>query len=217
MQLTRHSTPLDQSLSLFDNFLQTALRPTGSAAAAFSIPNAHSAQTSAVEKVTRETVALMRVNHVGEVCAQALYQGHALGSKNTALQQFFLQAAEEEKVHLEWTENRIGELGGRTSLLTPLWYLGAFGIGLLSTRFGEAHSLGFMAETERQVEAHLQDHLRRIPEADLESRRVVSQMRADEAAHAEQALAHGATAMPPLIKRLMRSSAKVMTTIAHYV
>ena len=127
----------------------------------------------------------MRVNHVGEVCAQAMYDAQALAASSPALRETFVRAAQEEADHLAWTQQRIGELGGRTSLLNPLWYSGAFAIGLAAARLGDRVSLGFMAETERQVEQHLQSHLDRLPEADIESRAIVEQMRQDEAQHAE--------------------------------
>jgi ubiquinone biosynthesis monooxygenase Coq7 len=163
----------------------------------------------------REAGALMRVNHVGEVCAQALYQAQALTARSEGLRRQMLQAAREETDHLAWTAQRLEELGDRPSLLNPLWYAGAFGIGLLAGRLGDAASLGFVVETERQVEQHLQGHLERLPEADQRSRAIVRQMRDDERRHADEALDAGALPMPAPARWLMRAAAKVMTTTAH--
>jgi ubiquinone biosynthesis monooxygenase Coq7 len=165
----------------------------------------------------KHAAALMRVNHVGEICAQALYTAQALATRNPELRRHFEKAADEETDHLAWTEERIRELGDRTSLLNPLWYAGAFGIGLLAGRFGDRVSLGFVVETERQVESHLQSHLDRLPAHDHASRAIVAQMKEDEAAHAAGALAAGGIELPPPVKTLMRAAAKVMTTTAHYV
>jgi len=159
----------------------------------------------------------MRVNHVGEVCAQALYSAQALASSNPALQARFRAAAAEETDHLAWTAQRLAELGDRPSLLNPLWYAGAFGLGLLAGRLGDPVSLGFVVETERQVEAHLQTHLERLPANDHASRAIVAQMKQDEAGHAASALDAGAIELPAPAKALMRTAAKVMTTTAHYL
>jgi ubiquinone biosynthesis monooxygenase Coq7 len=159
----------------------------------------------------------MRVNHVGEVCAQALYQAQALTARSPELRQQMLAAAREETDHLAWTQQRLKELNDRPSLLNPLWYAGSFAIGLVAGRLGDAASLGFVVETERQVEAHLASHLDRLPAADAASRAIVEQMKADEARHAEDALAAGATPMPEPVKWLMKASARVMTTVAHRV
>lgn len=161
--------------------------------------------------------ALMRVNHVGEVCAQALYQAQALTAREPRLRAQLQQAAREEADHLAWTHARLRELGDRPSLLNPVWYAGAFAIGLLAGRLGDAASLGFVVETERQVEQHLAHHLDRLPASDLASRAVVEQMQADEARHADEALAAGALEMPLPARWLMRAAAKVMTTTAHVV
>jgi ubiquinone biosynthesis monooxygenase Coq7 len=159
----------------------------------------------------------MRVNHVGEVCAQALYDAQALATHDPALRVVFERAANEESDHLAWTRSRIEQLGGRTSLLNPLWYGGAFAIGLLAARAGDRVSLGFMAETERQVEQHLDGHLERLPAGDHGSRAVVEQMRDDEVHHAETALDYGGVSLPLPVRWAMRIAAKVMTTTAHYV
>ena len=165
----------------------------------------------------REAAALMRVNHVGEVCAQALYTAQAAATRNPALRQHFEAAAREEGDHLAWTRSRLTDLGDRPSLLNPLWYAGAFGLGLLAGRLGDRLSLGFVVETERQVEAHLQNHLIRLPAADHASRAIVVQMKEDEAAHAAQAIRAGAIELPAPAKAMMRVAAKVMTTTAHYI
>jgi ubiquinone biosynthesis monooxygenase Coq7 len=165
----------------------------------------------------RHAAALMRVNHVGEVCAQALYTAQAAATRNPALRRHFEAAAREETDHLAWTRDRLDELGARPSLLNPLWYAGAFGLGLLAGRLGDRVSLGFVVETERQVETHLDTHLDRLPAGDHASRAIVVQMKQDEATHAAQALAAGAIELPVAAKALMRSAAKVMTTTAHYI
>jgi ubiquinone biosynthesis monooxygenase Coq7 len=159
----------------------------------------------------------MRVNHVGEVCAQALYSAQALATRDPALRAHFDAAAEEEIDHLVWTEQRLRALGSRTSIFNPLWYAGAFGIGLLAARLGDAASLGFVIETERQVEEHLVHHLDRLPADDHNSRAIVAVMREDEARHADDAAAAGGVRPPPPVQWLMRAAAKVMTTTAHHL
>lgn len=161
--------------------------------------------------------ALMRVNHVGEVCAQALYQAQALTARTPELREHMIQAAREETDHLAWTKARLDALGDRPSLLNPLWYAGAFGIGLLAGSIGDRTSLGFVIETERQVEQHLAGHLERLPEADAASRAVVAQMKLDEAHHAQSAASAGGLELPAPFKSLMRAAAKLMTTTAHVV
>ncbi len=159
----------------------------------------------------------MRVNHVGEVCAQALYAAQALSTQNPALRQHFKDASREEGDHLAWTHERLEELGARPSLLNPLWYAGAFGLGLLAGRMGDRVSLGFVMETERQVASHLASHLDRLPAGDHASRAIVAQMKDDEERHASDADHAGALELPSPVKALMRASAKVMTTTAHYL
>jgi len=176
------------------------------------------ADASMSDAEKREASALMRVNHVGEVCAQALYTAQALATKNDALRTHLQTACEEETDHLAWTEERLKQLGGRTSLLNPLWYAGAFGIGFLAAKLGgDTMSLGFVVETEKQVEAHLQSHMQRLPENDHASRAIVAQMKADEMRHAQEAQAAGASELPAPIKGLMRVAAGVMTAVAHRV
>ena len=161
--------------------------------------------------------ALMRVNHVGEVCAQALYAAQALSTQNPTLRQQFIAASQEEGDHLAWTRQRLDELGARPSLLNPLWYAGAFGLGLLAGRLGDKVSLGFLVETERQVEAHLAGHMESLPQGDHESRAIVAQMKDDEARHAQEATVSGAIDLPAPVKALMGAAAKVMTTVAHRI
>ena len=175
----------------------------------------HPTQLSASERA--HAGGLMRVNHVGEVCAQALYAAQALSTRDPALRAHFLKAGQEEGDHLAWTNERLEELGAHRSWLNPLWYAGAFGMGLLAGRLGDKVSLGFVMETERQVEAHLAGHLERLPEADHASRAVVAQMRDDEARHAQDAENAGGLPMPAPVQALMRGAAKVMTTLAYRI
>lgn len=214
--MTRTLDPLDRLLGVADRALRTL---AGVPAAARPYPpqvaGALADDLGAEERA--EAAALMRVNHVGEVCAQALYEAQALGTPDPKLRETFAEAAREEVDHLAWTERRIAELGGRTSLLNPLWYGGAFAIGLLAAKMGDRISLGFMAETENQVEQHLQGHLDRLPAADLASRAIVEQMSADEVRHGQKAMALGGAELPLPARLAMRLAAKVMTTTAHYI
>ena len=161
--------------------------------------------------------ALMRVNHVGEVCAQALYTAQASVTRDPFLRAHLLDAAREEGDHLAWTRERLDALGARPSLLNPLWYAGAFAVGVLASKVSDQVSLGFVVETENQVAAHLHGHLRRLPEQDLASRAVVARMKDDEERHAMDALAAGAVQLPAPAQALMTAAAKVMTTTAHYL
>ena len=206
---------VDQMLACVDNALRTL---SGVYTASRSCPvAAHEPAVPLDAAQRRLSGALMRVNHVGEVCAQALYNAQTLATNDASLQRQFDAAAREESDHLAWTRRRLHELGDRTSALNPLWYAGAFGIGLLAGRLGQAVSLGFVAETERQVEQHLQSHLERLPDADHASKAIVLQMKADEARHASDALQAGAAELPAPVKLAMRLAAKVMTRTAHYV
>jgi len=161
--------------------------------------------------------ALMRVNHVGEICAQALYQGQALTARDPAHKAALEQAAREEEDHLAWSAERIRELGGRPSLLNPLWYAGSLAIGALAGALGDRWNLAFLAETERQVEEHLTGHLDTLPAADERTRAVVAAMRTDEAKHRDTALALGAAELPEAGKTAMRLASKVMTTLAYRI
>lgn len=160
---------------------------------------------------------LMRVNHSGEICAQALYSGQAMTSSNPVLREQLDAAAHEETEHLAWTERRLDELGTHTSFLNPLWYGGSFAIGAVAGLAGDRWNLGFLSETERQVERHLSGHLDSLPQDDARSRAIVSQMRTDEAGHAQMAEDHGAARLPLPIRAFMRMTAKVMTTVAYRV
>jgi ubiquinone biosynthesis monooxygenase Coq7 len=204
----------DLLLAALDRALRTvAARPVASAPDPAA--SAQDDELSASER--RQSAALMRVNHVGEVCAQALYDAQALATRNPELRSLFERASREEADHLAWTQARIEELGGRTSLLNPVWYGGAFAIGVLAARAGDPMSLGFMAETERQVEQHLAGHLERLPEGDQRSRAIVERMKDDEAKHAESALGQGGFPLPLPARWAMRLAAKVMTTTAHRI
>ena len=214
--MSRHLGIVDQLLAAADR----ALRTVGAAqiaGRAYPAANESDEQAALSADERREAAALMRVNHVGEICAQALYEAQALGTPDPRLRRMFVDAAREETDHLAWTEARIRELGGRTSLLNPLWYGGAFAIGLIAARLGDRMSLGFMAETERQVEQHLQGHVDRLPAADSGSRAVVEQMRIDEARHGQTAVDLGGADLPLPARLAMRVAAKVMTTTAHYL
>ncbi|MCU0974297.1 MAG: 2-polyprenyl-3-methyl-6-methoxy-1,4-benzoquinone monooxygenase [Burkholderiales bacterium] len=161
------------------------------------------------------SAALMRVNHCGEICAQALYQGQGLTARNSEIKRELEDAAREETEHLAWTEQRIQELGGRKSLLNPVWFGGSFLIGVAAGALGDRWNLGFLAETERQVEQHLKGHLSRLPAQDLRSRAIVDQMKRDEMRHAATAVGHGASDLPAPVRAVMKLTAKVMTTTAH--
>jgi ubiquinone biosynthesis monooxygenase Coq7 len=181
-------------------------------------PQAATAELVLSDAERREAAALMRVNHVGEVCAQALYTGQALACQSPALRAQLAEASREETDHLAWTKQRLDDLNDRPSLLNPLWYAGAFAIGYAAGKLGgDKVSLGFVVETERQVEAHLQSHMDRLPAGDNASRAIVAQMKADEIAHAQMAQKAGAVELPGAVKALMQSAAKVMTTVAHRV
>ena len=163
------------------------------------------------------SIALMRVDHVGEVCAQALYQAQALATPNAQLKAHFQQAAEEERDHLAWTAERLQQLGGRPSLLNPLWYAGAFALGLVAGRLGDATSLGFVVQTEKLVEAHIDEHLQRLPADDHASRAILQQMKDDEIRHASHAQQAGAAEIPQALKWLMAGMGKVMTRTAEKI
>ena len=205
---------MDRLLGAADSALKTLFSRQRAARPCPVVPGD---ETRLAPDETRQAAALMRVNHVGEVCAQALYTAQALATRDPVLRQHFEKAAAEETDHLAWTAERLAELGDRPSLLNPFWYAGAFGLGLLAGRLGDRLSLGFVVETERQVETHLQEHLDRLPAGDHASRAIVAQMKTDEAAHAAQALQAGAAELPAPAKALMRAAAKVMTTTAHYI
>ena len=196
----------------FDKALRTlfvnALSPRG-------VPGGSLPEPEMSEADKAHVAALMRVNHVGEICAQALYQGPAMVCRDDGVRASLNHAADAETEHLAGTDQRIAELGGRKSYLNPVWYVGALSFGVLAGKFGDGWNLGFLAETERQVEAHLDGHLDLLPDEDGKSRAIVAQMKADEAAHAEMAVGLGARELPPPVKAAMRLAAKVMTTVAY--
>ncbi len=167
--------------------------------------------------VNQLSVRLMRVNHTGEVCAQALYQGQALVARNKDLESKLRKAAEEEQEHLLWCSSRILELGGKTSLLNPIFAVGSFGIGVIAGLAGDKVSLGFIAETEHQVMRHLDKHLQELPDDDSKSREILIKMREDECRHATQALQNGGITLPPTIQKLMKFTAKIMTFSTRYI
>ena len=205
---------MDQLLGAADSALRTLFaRPRATRPS----PAEPADDTALTPEQRRESAALMRPNHVGEICAQALYTAQAAATRDPVLRRHFEGAAREETDHLAWTRARLDELDSRPSLLNPLWYGGAFALGLLAGRLGDRTSLGFVVETERQVEAHLQSHLDRLPATDRASRAIVAQMKQDEAEHAQAALSQGGAELPPIARALMRAAAKVMTTTAHYV
>jgi len=205
----------DPFISLVDQSLRTIFAPHYAARPDPAL-GVNTLSLSDAERA--ESGALMRVNHVGEVCAQALYAAQALATRNPHLREQFVHARAEETDHLAWTEARLADLGARPSWLNPLCYAGSFAIGFAAGKLGgDGMSLGFVVETERQVGAHLGEHLERLPAADLASRAVVAQMQADEAQHAAEAQKAGAVALPRPLREAMRVAAKVMTTVAHRV
>jgi ubiquinone biosynthesis monooxygenase Coq7 len=205
---------IDSVIVGLDRGLRTVF---GVARAARPMPGSDTEEPSLSPEERSEAAALMRVNHCGEICAQALYQGQSLASDNAELKRALEQAAREEEDHLAWAEQRIAELGGRTSLLNPLWYAGSLAIGFAAGRFGDAWNLGFLKETEKQVELHLQGHLDRLSAKDVRTRTVVAAMQRDEAGHARTAEALGAKELPATIKSIMRASARVMTSVSYWL
>jgi ubiquinone biosynthesis monooxygenase Coq7 len=205
---------IDAMIREFDKALRTvfAHAPTRR-----PVPGSHIPEAELSPAERHHAAALMRVNHCGEICAQALYQGQALTSRQAQIRDALRQAAWEETEHLNWTESRIADLGGRKSLLNPLWYGGALAMGVLAGKFGDDWNLGFLAETERQVEGHLDGHLARLPAADRKSAAVLDQMKQDEIAHADTAVRLGAKELPGVVKAAMKWSSRVMTGTAYYI
>ncbi len=187
---------------------QTSVRPH---------PDAELPEADLSELERRHVAGLMRVNHSGEVCAQALYQGQALTSRDPSVREALREAAHEETEHLAWTEQRLRELGSHTSLLNPLWYAGSLTLGVLAGKLGDRWNLGFLAETEKQVTAHLESHLERLPEADEKSAAIIRQMAQDETSHAHTAEALGAAQFPPLIKGLMQQTSRLLTSLSYRI
>ena len=206
--------PLDRLIVGADKALRVM---AGVASASRPSPAAHApdAQLSAAEQ--RHSAGLMRVNHVGEVCAQALYNSQARYAHSAAIREQFDEAGREEEDHLAWTAQRLTELGSRLSLLNPLWYAGSFALGTIAARMGDGRSLGFVVETERQVEAHLASHLEELPPQDAKSRAIVRQMAIDEIEHGAAAQRLGAIETPAPVKALMGIMGKVMTKTAYYI
>jgi len=211
----------DALLNAADSALRTVFAPARTTRPCPTLPEqTHGNDLTPEEKAL--SASLMRVNHVGEVCAQALYTAQALaarwpGRENEALARQLEAAGREETDHLAWTQERLKELGSRPSLLNPLWYGGAFGLGLLAGAMGKGVSLGFVVETERQVEAHLAGHMERLPANDQASRAIVAQMKDDEIRHAREAQHAGGVELPTPVRGMMRAAAKVMTTVAHRI
>lgn len=205
---------LDKLIIEFDKGLRTLFAP---APTVRPRPGRDLPEAPLSEAERRHAAGLMRVNHAGEVCAQALYQGQALTARNPAAKAALEKAAQEETEHLNWCETRLMELGSHTSRLNPLWYTGSLAIGMLAGALGDKWNLGFLAETERQVGAHLQGHLERLPAQDARSRAIVEQMNIDEARHATTALEHGGAALPLPVRLLMKLTSKVMTQTAYRI
>lgn len=205
---------LDFLINPLDSALRTLFAPAQSER---PVPGDSLPEAELSDDEKKLAAALMRVNHCGEICAQALYQGQGLTARNSEVKHDLAQAAREETEHLAWTEQRIRELGGRKSVLNPLWYGGSFLIGAVAGALGDRWNLGFLAETERQVEQHLKGHLGRLPAQDLRSRAIVDQMKRDEMRHAVTAVAHGGSDLPLPVRAVMKLTAKVMTTTAHRI
>lgn len=204
----------DQLILEFDRALRTLFAPAHSVR---TVPGNSLPEANLGEEQKRHVIGLMRVNHCGEICAQALYQGQALTTREPLIREALKGAAAEETEHLAWTERRITELGGRKSLLNPLCYLGSLSMGLVAGALGDKWNLGFLAETERQVEAHLNSHLLSLPKEDERSRAIVDQMRLDEIQHAETAMQYGAAELPAPVKFAMKVAAKAMTQATYRI
>jgi ubiquinone biosynthesis monooxygenase Coq7 len=206
--------PVERLIGEFDRALRAV---AGVVRAARPSPAVGIAEHELEADTRRHAAALMRVNHVGEVCAQALYHGQSLTARSADTRQALEGAAREEEDHLAWSAERIRELQGRASLLNPLWYAGSFAIGAVAGALGDRWNLAFLAETERQVEEHLTAHLEALPAEDRRTRAVVEGMRADEARHRETAVGMGAAELPPPVRLAMRLASKVMTTVAYRI
>jgi ubiquinone biosynthesis monooxygenase Coq7 len=211
---TRDLTPLDRLLIDAQNALDTVF---GAPAAERPNPSAGEPEVVLDDAERRHAAGLMRINHVGEVCAQALYVGQAAVARDEATRRHLLEAAQEETDHLAWCAQRLDELDSRPSLLNPLWYAGSYAIGVLAGLRGDGWNLGFVVETERQVEAHLDEHLQTLPAADARSRSILHTMKADEARHAENAQAQGARVLPPPVPTVMAMASNLMKTIAYRI
>lgn len=204
---------IDNLITTFDTALRTVFTE---ARAARPHPDAAIEQDGINESDKQNVIGLMRVNHVGEVCAQALYSGQAFTSRNPEIVDALKHAAAEETDHLAWCESRIHELGGRKSFLNPMWYIGSFTLGATAGAIGDKWNLGFLAETEQQVSAHLSGHLNKLPAEDIKTRAIVEQMHIDETAHAQEAQDLGAAELPTPVKKMMKLSSIIMTKTAYY-
>jgi ubiquinone biosynthesis monooxygenase Coq7 len=208
-------TPIDRFIIEFDTALRSVV---GGANAGRPTPGTESGANAALDSDQRKHAAgLMRVNHVGEVCAQALYQSQKLVARDSQIKEMLDHSGQEELDHLAWCETRLKELGSHTSYLNPVWYAGSFAIGLVAGLAGDKWSLGFVAETEKQVENHLVSHLKKLPEDDHRSRAIVDQMRLDEIEHGQAALHAGGVTLPEPIQKVMQAMSKVMTTTAYKI
>jgi 3-demethoxyubiquinol 3-hydroxylase len=205
---------MDPLIGAADRALRALFAP---AQASRPVPGPPAAAQELTEAEQHESGALMRVNHTGEIAAQALYHGQAFVARSGRTRELLLHAAREETDHLAWCERRLTELAARPSLLNPLWYAGSFAIGALAAAFGDRTSLGFVVETERQVEGHLNEHLERLPARDARSRDIVAAMKADEISHGAAAAAAGAAELPPPARELMRMTARIMTRTAYWI
>ena len=204
---------IDNVINTFDAALRTVFTEAKPSRAR---PDINITEDTITEEQKPKVAALMRINHVGEVCAQALYSGQALTSRNPAIVEALKDAAAEETDHLAWCESRIHELGGRKSLLNPIWYAGSFTLGAIAGAVGDKWNLGFLAETEQQVSTHLSAHLEQLPAEDIKTKTIVEQMHADETAHAQEAHDLGAAELPSAVKKMMKLSSKIMTTTAYH-
>ena len=214
---TGYNSPMldiDRLIVAFDNGLRTLLAPAYSAR---PDPGADTGEAELNASERELVAALMRVNHSGEICAQALYQGQALTARNPESRAALERAAAEETDHLAWTAQRIAELGGHASLLNPLWYAGSFALGIAAGLLDDKWNLGFLAETERQVEGHLAGHLDRLPPQDEKSRAILEQMKSDEARHSHTAIEHGAAELPEPVKQAMKLGSRVMTRTSFWI
>ena len=213
--IERRLTAIDKLITHADRALQTVFgEPVGSER---DNPARQKSDGDLTSTDKARSLCLMRVNHAGEVCAQALYQGQALTARDPAVRNSMQRSAAEENDHLDWCEQRVEELGGRLSLLNPVWYAGSFAIGALAGIIGDKWSLGFVAETEKQVEGHIEEHLDQIPQEDRRTRAILEQMKADEIEHGQKALDHGGVALPGPVRALMKVTAKVMTTSVYRI
>ena len=211
----RRASLLDQALTEVGHALHVLSRSAQSSRANPAGRALTQKEDHLSESEVKHAAGLMRVNHVGEICAQALYRGQALMTQDPSTKELLYQASDEEVDHLVWCDERLKELGSRPSIFNPFWYAASLGLGVVASRAGTPYNLGFMAETERQVEKHLEEHLTSLPEADTRSRKIVDQMRVDEIAHRTTAEDHGAHNLPLPIKTAMRMMSKVMTTTAY--